>query len=310
MDEEELSKKLDVFLTEMVRFGCVQGFKHIVMKMRGKEELFVTIANHSSACTPAQSPNNSIHQMKNLPRNESSLLLSARTQRSLSGFGYMDVGLPPASPSENDDVFEENLHATVFLIAGYSMYNCPYAWVRSNHERLVKIVQDEGKDSPLNLHSTSHFATEDVKIFDIVAELVTVNTRPPPLNPFAVDFSYFECLSKYESVIASGAMVDLLVRILQHRTPSYHKSSQYELLHGTFIHTIAIANPPPFSPNILISVLRDVNRLVKQHFSDVASLAHMRQSSLSTISSLSPFSTNPSDSALTVIEQEEDEDDV
>eukprot|EP00055_Hartaetosiga_balthica_P011862 m.55527 g.55527 ORF g.55527 m.55527 type:complete len:282 (-) comp7756_c1_seq2:3784-4629(-) len=281
MDEEELSKKLDVFLTEMVRFGCVQGFKHIVMKMRGKEELFVTIANHSSACTPAQSPNNSIHQMKNLPRNESSLLLSARTQRSLSGFGYMDVGLPPASPSENDDVFEENLHATVFLIAGYSMYNCPYAWVRSNHERLVKIVQDEGKDSPLNLHSTSHFATEDVKIFDIVAELVTVNTRPPPLNPFAVDFSYFECLSKYESVIASGAMVDLLVRILQHRTPSYHKS-----------------------------ILRDVNRLVKQHFSDVASLAHMRQSSLSTISSLSPFSTNPSDSALTVIEQEEDEDDV
>ena len=29
-------------------------------------------------------------------------MLSARTQRSLSGFGYMDVGLPPASPSDNE----------------------------------------------------------------------------------------------------------------------------------------------------------------------------------------------------------------
>eukprot|EP00056_Hartaetosiga_gracilis_P016394 m.4885 g.4885 ORF g.4885 m.4885 type:complete len:273 (+) comp4049_c0_seq1:140-958(+) len=231
----------------MVRFGCVQGFKHISMKMRGKEELFLTIANNSSASTPSQSPNASVHQLKNLPRNESSLLLSARTQRSLSGFGYMDVGLPPASPSENDDVvFDENPHHTVFLIAGYSMYNCPYAWVRSNHERLVKIVKDEGKDSPLNLHTTSHFATEDVKVSDIVAELVGVNTRPPPHNPFAVDFSYFECLSKYEAIIASGAMIDLLVRIIQHRTPSYHKQ-----------------------------ILRDVHRLLKQHFSDVSSLSHM-----------------------------------
>ena len=28
------------------------------------------------------------------------MLLSARTQRSLSGYGRIDVGLPPASPSE------------------------------------------------------------------------------------------------------------------------------------------------------------------------------------------------------------------
>lgn len=29
-------------------------------------------------------------------------MLSARTQRKLSGYGYINVGLPPASPSERE----------------------------------------------------------------------------------------------------------------------------------------------------------------------------------------------------------------
>ena len=49
--------------------------------------------------------------------------------------------------------------STLFLLAGYARYNCPYVWVRSNHERLVKMtgtdMEDKNdKDNPLRLKST------------------------------------------------------------------------------------------------------------------------------------------------------------
>lgn len=45
--------------------------------------------------------------------------------------------------------------STLFLIAGYGRYNCPYVWVRSNHERLVKLTgESREKDCPLKLKST------------------------------------------------------------------------------------------------------------------------------------------------------------
>ena len=46
--------------------------------------------------------------------------------------------------------------STLFLVAGYSRYCCPYVWVRSNHHRLMKITGagDDEKDNPLRLKST------------------------------------------------------------------------------------------------------------------------------------------------------------
>ena len=45
----------------------------------------------------------------------------------------------------------------MFLVAGYGKYSCPYVWVRSNHDRLVKLSDNPSfsKDSPLRLKSTA-----------------------------------------------------------------------------------------------------------------------------------------------------------
>ena len=48
----------------------------------------------------------------------------------------------------------------MFLIAAYARYNCPYVWIRTNHERLVQFSSDSVEDSPekdypLKLKTTS-----------------------------------------------------------------------------------------------------------------------------------------------------------
>lgn len=54
----------------------------------------------------------------------------------------------------------------------------------------------------------------DVKVWDIVAELVHVCTDPCPPNPFEVDLDYFAALPITERYLASGAMVDFLRKLL------------------------------------------------------------------------------------------------
>jgi hypothetical protein len=56
-------------------------------------------------------------------------MISRRTQRRLSGYGFIDVGLPPASPSDREIDSTQDDNTTMFLIAGYTRYNCPYVWV-------------------------------------------------------------------------------------------------------------------------------------------------------------------------------------
>ncbi|EDQ91744.1 uncharacterized protein MONBRDRAFT_22856 [Monosiga brevicollis MX1] len=189
--DENRKRKLSMFLRELWRAGAIHGFKHIELYLRGKEELIVTVANEISTATPVASLASSL-QMKRLPRNQQSLMLSAGTQRVLSGYGYIDVGLPPASPSALEEHVDPN--TTVFLIAGYSRYSCPYVWVRNNHERLVHLADKDAasKDSPLRLKTTSTWLSDDVSIWDMIAELVELCTVPTPLNPFSLDFEYLE----------------------------------------------------------------------------------------------------------------------
>ena len=63
----------------------------------------------------------------------------------------------------------------------------------------------------------------DVKVWDIVAELVRVCTIPAPPNPFAIDFDYYESLPVPEKLLSSGAMVNFLRRLLQGEQHSYTK---------------------------------------------------------------------------------------
>ncbi|XP_062521420.1 uncharacterized protein LOC134196335 isoform X2 [Corticium candelabrum] len=202
----------------MRKAGCVKGFKYFAVYMRGREEMICKVINEpqrmSRSTSASLSGSFEMHGI-DLPRNQQSFMISQRTQRRLSGYGFIDVGLPPASPSDREiDSADDN--TTMFLIAGYSTYNCPYVWVRSNHERLVRLSGEDttAKDNPLKLESTTKWNDQDIRVWDIIAELVAICTVPAPKDPFAVDLSYYDTLPVAESVLATGAMINFLQKVL------------------------------------------------------------------------------------------------
>ncbi|XP_052784276.1 uncharacterized protein LOC128220064 [Mya arenaria] len=232
-EEASLKKKLQGFLTEMLKLGTVKGFKHFAMYMRGREEMVLSVVNTPQALSSSLPSNpvsiQSDHRKmsksgsfssNNLPYDQRSLMLSMRSQVILSTHGVKDVGLPPASPSEEESLPTDE-RSTLFLIAGYGRYNCPYVWVRSNHERLVKLTgESREKDCPLKLKSTLKWKDNEVFVWDIIAELVKLCTYPAPRNPFEIDFNYFNLLPLQEKVLASASMVNVLQKILLY-TPDH-----------------------------------------------------------------------------------------
>lgn len=173
-----------------------------------------------------------------LPYDKGSLVLSHNTQLGLSGRREMGIGLPPASPA--DEELDIDNETTLVLVAGYARYSCPYVWVRSNHERLFKLSgeQDNDKDSPLRLKSTAKWKDGDVHASDIVSELVRLCTYPSPRNPFEVDLEYFQSLPQPEQLLATAAMVSLLQKIVVHTPDSkaYAGKVSEDLVHVTRLH--------------------------------------------------------------------------
>ncbi|KAK7499220.1 hypothetical protein BaRGS_00009480 [Batillaria attramentaria] len=227
MDAEEkeaaLKKRLQQFLIEMFKMGTVRGFQHFSMYLRGKEELGVTVyhepqmSRRCSVIQPEVAPGESLTSAR-LPYDPRALVLSHGTQQALSGMGDQGVGLPPASPSDNEMGSDSAVHSTLFLVAGYARYSCPYVWVRSNHTRLMRMsgASDTEKDNPLRLKSTARWKDGDVFIWDIIAELVKLCMYPAPRNPFAVDLNYFLSLPLQQQVLSSAAMITCLQKIMLH----------------------------------------------------------------------------------------------
>ncbi|WAR27876.1 hypothetical protein MAR_013580, partial [Mya arenaria] len=176
-EEASLKKKLQGFLTEMLKLGTVKGFKHFAMYMRGREEMVLSVVNTPQALSSSL-PSNPV-SIQSDHRKMRSLMLSMRSQVILSTHGVKDVGLPPASPSE-----EESLPT-----------------------RLVKLTgESREKDCPLKLKSTLKWKDNEVFVWDIIAELVKLCTYPAPRNPFEIDFNYFNLLPLQEKVLASASM--------------------------------------------------------------------------------------------------------
>lgn len=225
--EAYLKKKLQCFLQEMLKTGTVKGFKHFATYLRGKEEMVISIVNEpktqqrvyntdsrrGSIMEDVTDPSRSLTSQQ-LPYDKRSLLISLRSQMNLNINAPKGIGLPPASPSDKESNVDSD--TTLFLIAGYARYSCPYAWVRSNHQRLIRLTNDstQEKDSPLRLKTTNNWNKQDVHIWDIIAELIKLCTYPSPVNPFELDFDYFPTLSLQDQVISTGAMVNCLQQIV------------------------------------------------------------------------------------------------
>ncbi|CAG8532375.1 4996_t:CDS:2 [Acaulospora colombiana] len=128
-----------------------------------------------------------------------------------NGFGHKNAEFLPFNPLDKELAKDESNH--VFLIAGYPKYKCPYVWLRSNHKRLIQLRDDQKleTDSPLKLDTIAAWKNQDVKLWDIIAEVMTLSLTPQaPENPFEVDHSYYDTLPLEESIVRTGAMVHFL----------------------------------------------------------------------------------------------------
>ncbi|XP_028404992.1 uncharacterized protein LOC114527502 isoform X2 [Dendronephthya gigantea] len=258
-------KKFQAFLGEILRTGCLKGFKYFALTLRGREELICRVLNEpmspevlqyyrspASAKMKSGSSSFTFDKPENVPRNSESLLLSQNSQLERYGnYGdLMDVGLPPASPSEKDVDVQDN-KSTLFLIAAYARYNYPYVWIRSNHQRIVQLTGkseaeiEQQKDSPLKLKSTENWRKKGTKLWEIIAEVVHMCMFPSPLNPFAVDHRYFDSLPLAERIIATGAIANFLQEILADGNHPYNArvfDDLHEITRRHFrdLHTIAL----------------------------------------------------------------------
>ncbi|XP_071315268.1 uncharacterized protein [Trachinotus anak] len=239
--EREQKRKLQHFLNDLALLGSLQGFKYFQPWLRGKEELLLTVVNEdlgwrspgfvvsraSSSC-PTSSCNSS-----DVSPSSSSPSLASRSSSPLPGepTGPRDhqsqthtkpqpqtardpsseEHLLPASPSEREIAVPE-VNCTLFLLAGYVKYGRPYAWIRSNHERLVNIGGTDSmvKDTPMKLKSISDWQTRGIRVWDIVSELVCLCTMPSPSNPFALDMRYIKSLPLPDQFLVTGALLNFL----------------------------------------------------------------------------------------------------
>ncbi|KAM3850509.1 epididymis-specific alpha-mannosidase [Diretmus argenteus] len=229
------------------------GFKYFQPWLRGKEELLLTVVNEdlgwrspgfavsrassyssTSSCNssdvspsssslslasrtssplPGEPPGPRDHQDHQDPRDPQ--LHTHTKPQSQTGRGPgSEEHLLPASPSEREMAVPE-VNCTLFLLAGYAKYGRPYAWIRSNHERLVNIGGTDSmvKDTPMKLKSITDWQTrgnEGVRVWDVVSELVCLCTVPSPSNPFALDMRYVKRLPLPERFLVTGALLHFL----------------------------------------------------------------------------------------------------
>ncbi|KAI8877965.1 hypothetical protein K501DRAFT_229294 [Backusella circina FSU 941] len=115
------------------------------------------------------------------------------------------------SPLDKD--LSKQTERTVFLIAGYAKYRCPYVWLRSHHDKLIKQQPNQAieDDNPLQLRKTSEWKTKDVALWEILAEILSMTVHPT--NPFEVDFDYIDRLPLEESVLLTGSLMAFLESI-------------------------------------------------------------------------------------------------
>ncbi|XP_041635447.1 uncharacterized protein si:dkey-19b23.7 [Cheilinus undulatus] len=239
--EKEQRRKLQHFLNDLALLGSLQGFKYFQPWLRGKEELLLTVVNEdlgwrspgfavsrassytsTSSCNSSDvSPSSSSPSIDSGgsspipgepagPRN-THLHTHTKAQTHTSRAPNSEEHLLPASPSEREIAVPE-VNCTLFLVAGYVKYGRPYAWIRSNHERLVNIGGTDSmvKDTPMKLKSIADWQTRGIRVWDVVSELVCLCTVPSPSNPFALDMRYIKNLPLPERFLVTGALLNFL----------------------------------------------------------------------------------------------------
>ncbi|XP_076145862.1 uncharacterized protein LOC143128067 [Alosa pseudoharengus] len=195
--DNEQRKRLQHFQSDLAILGSLQGFRYFQPWLRGREELLLTIVNEDqgwqspgflvsaassslSSCSsssysfgsgydssplPGEKPPLAArphHQLHQLHQHQQQHQPQAQLQEELQQASRSSEShLLPASPSEREIAVPE-MNCTLFLLAGYAKYGRPYAWIRSNHERLVNIGGTDSlvKDTPMKLKSVTDWSSQ------------------------------------------------------------------------------------------------------------------------------------------------------
>ncbi|XP_076829429.1 uncharacterized protein LOC143475461 isoform X2 [Brachyhypopomus gauderio] len=232
--EREQKRRLQHFLSDLAILGSLQGFCYFQPWLRGKEELLLTVVNEDLGWRSPGFPVSVASSFTSSTCSSSCSLASGYVSSPLPGEGPQpwphppqasrqqanrssDCHLLPASPSEREIAVPE-MNCTLFLLAGYAKYGRPYAWIRSNHERLVNIGGTDSlvKDTPMKLKSITDWVltSQGTKVWDIVNELVGLCTMPPPDNPFCLDMRYLQTLPLPKRFLITGALLNFLEMIV------------------------------------------------------------------------------------------------
>ncbi|KAJ2025821.1 hypothetical protein GGI06_000423 [Coemansia sp. S85] len=193
--------RLSQFMADCMSVGALRGFAHFSVHIRSREEIILRI-HPPSDTLPISSLTISEHVDK-VQATEESRGLFQRTS-----------GMEMA-PDLSDYALELDTGVN-FLVAGYPRYKCPYVWLRTDHQRLVVPAeegQDVEKDVPLRLESIDCWRLYDIRPWDVMVEVICTAVVPPPENPFAVDYAYFERITREERVVLTGALLEFLRRV-------------------------------------------------------------------------------------------------
>ncbi|KAL7320974.1 hypothetical protein PS15m_000801 [Mucor circinelloides] len=195
------STRLAAFLQECLALGSLRGFKHFESFVRGREELVLCI--YTNSYTPKPSVIMPKDVLKTYyPRNKVSQWQS------------------PGSQSPLDEDFRQEKNKIIFLVAGYAKYRCPYVWLRSHHEQLIRAQpgQIEEDDNPLQLQKTDEWKINNVSLWEMVAEILLMTSNPK--NPFQLNFDYIDKLPVEESVLLTGSLLAFLENVWIQANPS------------------------------------------------------------------------------------------
>ncbi|KAI9506551.1 hypothetical protein GGI25_005998 [Coemansia spiralis] len=236
--------RLSQFMADCMSVGALRGFQHFSVHIRSREEIVLRVFRDRSPkpCDLAPISSSTIYdhvdRIQALDESKQ-IMLNAKDNMALP-FDLSDSSL------------ESDPWAINFLIAGYPRYKCPYVWLRTDHQKLIAVAENQKleKDVPLRLESVDCWRQFDIRPWDVLVEVICTTLNPPPENPFSIDYSYFDKITVEERAVTTGAMLEFLRRVY---------------LRHYFFSDI---------------VLNDIKQLQRLHFRDINSLREYQQSAM------------------------------
>ncbi|KAI8323349.1 hypothetical protein GQ54DRAFT_296787 [Martensiomyces pterosporus] len=199
--------RLSQFMADCMSVGALRGFMYFSVHIRSREEIIMRVHRDRQPQSTERMPISSTticSQAEKIQATEESKHMMASSKDNID-FPF--------------DLSEESLESDAlginFLIAGYPRYRCPYVWLRTDHNSLIALGPNQKmeKDVPLKLESVDCWRQFDIRPWDVLVEVICTVLSPPPENPFAVDYAYFDKITIEERVVLTGAMLEFLRRV-------------------------------------------------------------------------------------------------